>query len=177
MKADGRWAKSSPEARRRRIESNQKWRAKNAEKVRANGRAKYWEHRPKRLATARRYWERQMATRPEEYLAAALRRAKRYYRENAQMIAMKEQARLYGLTRQQVVEMHESQNGLCLVCNEPETLMLRGKLKRLSIDHCHRTGRVRGLLCSRCNLIAGQCKERPELLRRIAAWLESQQLS
>jgi hypothetical protein len=48
-------------------------------------------------------------------------------------------------------EMFLSQDGKCAICHSPETMVLNGKVKRLAIDHCHITGMVRGLLCSRCN--------------------------
>jgi hypothetical protein len=45
------------------------------------------------------------------------------------------------------------QHGVCAICKQPETKVdrQRGKIAALSIDHCHATGRVRGLLCFRCN--------------------------
>jgi len=42
----------------------------------------------------------------------------------------------------------------------------------LCVDHCHVTGRVRGLLCTGCNHAIGQVKDRPEVLRKLASYLE-----
>jgi hypothetical protein len=39
-------------------------------------------------------------------------------------------------------------------------------------DHCHKTLRFRGLLCSRCNLTLGHSRDRPEVLRSLADYLE-----
>lgn len=48
--------------------------------------------------------------------------------------------------------LHHLQKGLCAVCKKPETALSQtGKLKRLAVDHCHKTGKVRGLLCTSCN--------------------------
>ena len=53
----------------------------------------------------------------------------------------------YGITVDELAAMEASQKGLCASCHQ--------KPKRLVIDHCHSTGKVRGLLCDRCNTIAG----------------------
>ena len=59
----------------------------------------------------------------------------------------------YGIDLQQYKMMHELQNGVCKICKNPETsLQPNGKdIKDLCIDHCHKTNKVRGLLCHNCN--------------------------
>jgi len=53
----------------------------------------------------------------------------------------------YGITTEQYEKMLSSQNGVCFIC-----LKVQGDGKRkLAIDHCHKTGKVRGLLCCKCN--------------------------
>lgn len=54
--------------------------------------------------------------------------------------------RLYGISSEEYEELLIVQNGVCAICDKPE---LSGN--RLAIDHCHRTGFVRGLLCVGCN--------------------------
>lgn len=57
----------------------------------------------------------------------------------------------YGLTIQEYDSLFKSQQGVCKICGETETKG-RGKHKEtLAVDHCHTTGKVRGLLCSSCN--------------------------
>lgn len=53
--------------------------------------------------------------------------------------------------------MFKSQNGLCRICNKPETRInyRNNKTTNLAVDHCHETKVVRGLLCSRCNTAIG----------------------
>ena len=53
----------------------------------------------------------------------------------------------YGMTVAQVDAMHEAQSGSCAVCKNP--------LRKFHIDHDHSTGKVRGLLCHRCNVMIG----------------------
>lgn len=63
------------------------------------------------------------------------------------------------------------QNGKCAICRNASTG--RKKSGRLAIDHCHSTGKVRGLLCHRCNTMLGQSKDSPEILRAAALYLEA----
>lgn len=77
--------------------------------------------------------------------------------------------RKYGLTQEQYDQLLASQHGRCAACGtgEPGT-------KGWCIDHCHRSGRVRALLCMRCNTVAGLAGEDPAVLRALADWLERQ---
>ena len=59
----------------------------------------------------------------------------------------------YGLTEIHYDEMFKSQNGVCAICHKPE--MAKNKQGRLSVDHDHQTNKVRGLLCTRCNMNLG----------------------
>lgn len=52
--------------------------------------------------------------------------------------------------------IYERQGGVCAICEKPETVIRKGKLLPLSVDHDHATGRVRGLLCNRCNTAIGK---------------------
>lgn len=72
----------------------------------------------------------------------------------------------YGITPEQFEEMVELQGGRCLACwNKP------GK-RGLYVDHCHRTGRVRGLLCHNCNTALGLVKDKTATLKRMISYLE-----
>ena len=61
----------------------------------------------------------------------------------------------YGMNRVQVAELHKSQNGCCAICNYEVKLGSRRKGDSGYIDHCHETGRVRGILCHPCNTQIG----------------------
>jgi len=56
----------------------------------------------------------------------------------------------FGITLDEYNIMHDSQDGLCKICGNPEELD-----RRLAVDHNHETGKVRGLLCFKCNVILG----------------------
>lgn len=72
-------------------------------------------------------------------------------------------ARQYGLTPQAVEDMLAAQGGLCAICEVAEAV---------HVDHCHDSGRIRGLLCFRCNAALGQFDDVPERLRKAAEYLE-----
>src|ERR1700688_5078254 len=74
----------------------------------------------------------------------------------------------YGLTLNQYNKMFESQNGLCLGCYKHQSEFTY----RLFVDHCHKTGKIRGLLCSGCNRALGGVHDVPDTLRRLADYLE-----
>jgi hypothetical protein len=68
----------------------------------------------------------------------------------------------YGITSRDYAEMAQKQNYLCAICDENEKLV---------VDHDHKTGRVRGLLCIRCNGGLGLIFERVPL-NRIQSYLK-----
>ncbi len=77
----------------------------------------------------------------------------------------------YGITVDRFNSILESQGGVCLICREPETGRQHNR-KRLSVDHCHKTGKIRGLLCGRCNRAIGLFKDSPMLVRAASIYLE-----
>jgi hypothetical protein len=64
-----------------------------------------------------------------------------------------------GITITEFNNLLKKQNKVCAICKKPETAFLKGRVKKLSIDHCHNTKKVRGLLCGRCNAAIGLVKE------------------
>lgn len=72
------------------------------------------------------------------------------------------------LTQEQYYSFIDGQEGVCAICARP----VSGKEKRLSVDHDHKTGMVRGLLCKRCNTGLGMFLDDPEALRAAAHYIE-----
>lgn len=78
----------------------------------------------------------------------------------------------YGIGLKEYDAMFESQNGVCAICSkEPPD----HHKKRLNVDHCHTTGRVRGLLCDACNRAIGLMKDSPDLLYKAINYLARQE--
>ena len=117
--------------------------------LRRRGRAYYVTHREAEIAKVRRY----------QALNVDSIRIKRLAYEAGLdpvvFLARKrnwDRAWRYGLTPDQYDQMVAEQRGVCAICERPETRRgQHGLVLPLSIDHDHETGRVRGLLCARCN--------------------------
>lgn len=83
----------------------------------------------------------------------------------------------YGITIEQFDKMWEDQKGCCQICDvELSNAFKGGSTKNASntanVDHCHTEGHVRGILCATCNKALGLFKDRPDLLRKAANYLE-----
>lgn len=74
--------------------------------------------------------------------------------------------RVYGLKPGQYGEIYLFQGGVCAICRRAT-----GATRHLSVDHDHRTGQVRGLLCRPCNDLLGHLRDDVETARRIAGYL------
>ena len=61
----------------------------------------------------------------------------------------------FGITVQEYNKLLKKQKGVCAICSKPERVVSKGKLKSLAVDHSHKDKKVRGLLCSACNLGIG----------------------
>lgn len=76
---------------------------------------------------------------------------------------------LYGLSKDQFMELVEAQNTACASCGDDAT----GAEQSLQVDHCHNTLEIRGLLCSGCNTAAGWLDDDPERAEKLAKYLRS----
>jgi hypothetical protein len=71
--------------------------------------------------------------------------------------------KLYGLTLEEYEELCQKQEGRCAICG--------GVMNPPCVDHNHKTGENRGLLCVRCNFVLGEVKENPKLLEAMIKYL------
>jgi hypothetical protein len=116
--------------------------------VLARKRASYQRHREEIRERRRRKWaasDPKSKTRRSAYRRAMLR----YF---------------YGLSPEDYDRLSARQGGVCAIC-------MRRPVDALCIDHCHRTGRIRGLLCRRCNSALGFFRDDEIRLRSAIAYL------
>jgi len=76
--------------------------------------------------------------------------------------------RRHGLTLAEAEALFEKQGNVCAICKRPAT----DKRSRLHVDHCHKTGKVRGGLCIKCNVGLGLTEDNVETLRAMITYLE-----
>ena len=92
-----------------------------------------------------------------------------YRKKNKDSIASSKRKSKYGIEAHEYERLYSLQNGLCAIC------LTRAKDSRgreLNVDHCHTTGKVRGLLCSSCNMGIGMLLDDYQNLARAAAYLK-----
>lgn len=133
-----------------RLEYNRQWRKENKEHVNAleRERRKNNPEREKELRDARR-------------------------EKHGKTWSLRESTRLRNITIEDYNIMFKEQNGLCAICNKPETRKSRkkGDICRLTIDHCHFTNIVRGLLCHACNVFIGHANDDIKVLEAAIDYL------
>lgn len=83
-----------------------------------------------------------------------------------QLKKMRTRLRAYGITPLDFSQSLQKQGGVCAICGGDK----RGR--QLSVDHNHRSGKVRGLLCSDCNILLGCAHDKIQVLRRAIQYLE-----
>lgn len=82
---------------------------------------------------------------------------RKYARSEKNKIAQKAHClkRNFNLTQKEYNSILDSQDCVCAICRKPETICQGGKVRSLAVDHNHDTGKIRGLLCYRCNISLG----------------------
>ncbi len=121
---------------------------------RAYNLAYYYAHRDELKARGRAY-----------YAAHKLKRAthdRAYYEQNRDVYRKRHWKYKYGLTEEQYFQLEEKQQGKCAICQ---------RALQLCVDHCHKTGRVRGLLCTQCNHLVGNARDQIQVLKSAVNYL------
>lgn len=96
------------------------------------------------------------------------------YKKNSKIYSQKNILRKRKLTESQYKEMFEKQNYKCAICHKEGTLISKKTKTKFSlcIDHCHKTGRIRKLLCHPCNTLIGMSYESILILENAIKYLQ-----
>ena len=100
--------------------------------------------------------------------------AKKYNEANPLVWKQRYLLRTYNITIQEYDELLKKQGGVCAICGRPEEIRNPTARDRssLAVDHCHETGKVRGLLCFKCNTGIGALGDDIEALERAISYLK-----
>jgi len=97
---------------------------------------------------------------------------KHWRRENEVREQNRGLRKLHGLSIDDYEKMYDEQGCVCAICGNPETIHgVNGKSRKLAVDHCHTTGKIRGLLCTNCNKGLGHFKDSKDLLKKAIKYL------
>lgn len=134
--------------------------AKYYRKNKAKWDARRREKRDEINARKREQYKNDPAVR-EYYINAA----KRYKNNNIKKVRYASIKKLYGLSADTYEKILENQQGCCAIC-------LLKMTKTPHVDHCHKSKKVRGLLCFNCNRAIGHMQDDPAIAKRAASYLE-----
>ena len=117
----------------------------------SKGQGKYKRHNACKVCDAAR-------RRKEQALLSKDEKEKRAKRQR-----IREYKRVYNLPDELAKQLANNREGLCKLCNENKLLV---------VDHCHKTGIVRGLICSHCNSVLGYAKDNIQTLKNAIDYLD-----
>lgn len=103
-----------------------------------------------------------------------IEKTKEYNKRNQRKVRNCDLLRDFGITIDEYEKMLTNQNNKCKICNKEETVKNKktNKLRMLCVDHCHKTGKIRGLLCNRCNSAIGLLYEDSTIINNCLKYLE-----
>ena len=134
-----------------------KWHRSNADKRRAH------------TIAYQRNWRANNKEKTKEYGRRSYKKlTPEQKKQKAHKSRMRSLQRKYGISAENWQMLYERQGGLCALCRVPGRT---GRHGILSVDHCHETGRIRGLLCTPCNSAIGILGESRERIARVLAYV------
>jgi hypothetical protein len=125
------------------------------------------EQRAAKAVYMRKYHAQRKALDPSAQRAKQRENQARYRKRHATHAREQHLVRKYGLTIAAWENMLDGQGGRCAICRTDDFSVGKGA----AVDHCHRTGAVRGILCHSCNIGIGALRDDPAILRAAVAYL------
>jgi len=170
--------------RNKKIEYNKNYYRNNKEKLKAKMK-EYYDKNKEKLNTQSRQFNKEYYRKYKEIINKKHRiyycnnknkvyeKQKEYRRNNKDIVKQRRRKNYlnsaYGLSTTELDNLLLAQNNRCAICNEPLDLQ---NSKNVHIDHDHKTGKIRGILCQKCNLAIGLLRDNPEYTKRATEYLE-----
>lgn len=139
------------------------WRLKHKERL-AKKLKIYREKNKKRIAKQRIKYREQNKEKIDKYNHKHYLR----YKNRKRILYLRTR---YNLSLNEYQKLLKKQNGVCAICKEKEISIFKGTIRMLAVDHDHRTGKVRGLLCGHCNHGLGNFKDNIKLFKNAIKYL------
>jgi hypothetical protein len=102
-----------------------------------------------------------------------LSKQRSYYHKDKEAYKWRVIKNVYNITKEEFFDLLESQDNKCALCCKPFTTL---KQNDLHIDHCHETGKIRGLLCMQCNVGLGMLGDNEEGLTKAMKYIKGETL-
>lgn len=176
------WKKEYAENRKKRAAEDEEYRLKRNRQscsdkdARKEYMKKYYKEKPEKFKQSADTREAKNAARRARYAEDAIHRekmkleSKKWQLENPDKVKHKRLMSAFGITLDQYNEMLAKQNHACAICGMTD----QSNPKVFPhVDHCHATGKIRGILCSNCNMALGKFKDDTSLLYSAISYLQS----
>jgi len=128
----------------------------------------YYAARYQKEKEYRKLWQKKYRLRNKENISV---KNNEYYTKHPE-IKRKTTLRKYKLTPEKYKEIATAQNNVCSICGRPETLQRYSGVQNLVVDHCHKTGSNRGLLCHKCNIGLGVFEDNIDVIASAISYLK-----
>ena len=115
-----------------------------------------------------------------KFREASLAQNKEWHKANIQRANetnWKRQIKHLGADPELYYKLFQQQNSVCFICRKDNGTTKYGVKRKLSIDHCHKTQRIRGLLCNKCNSWLGRIEDDIKAARRVLAYLQRRKIN
>lgn len=139
---------------------SREWREKHREKTREAVKKSHKKHEEKRKIYRKEY---EMTNKEK-----IRERSKKWKLKNKEKIRDQNLRRMYGITSEDYNNLLKSQDNSCKICLIPTEDLNR----KLVVDHCHKTGKIRGLLCMNCNKSLGLLKDSTNTVENMLNYLK-----
>jgi len=163
------------EKRKKRLEIQKKYREKNQDKLNEKNR-EYRKNNKEIVKESNRKWAENNRDKvnakqkryTQKHSEVIKKKQYEWYRNNKEKVKEFSLLRKYNLSLEQYRKMLDTQEHKCLLCkiSAKDTAS-----KYLVVDHCHNTGKIRGLLCNPCNTAIGLLKENIETIKNVIQYL------
>lgn len=149
------------------------WQLKNPNYVKKTQKKYYHKNKEKRLVYHKQWVEKNKHLMRDKFRAWIAKKTpeelKKYYARTKKTKINNYLYRTYGITTKEYKKIYKKQGGRCKICGKHQ----RSCSRKFHVDHCHKTGVIRSLLCFGCNSALGTTKENITTLKNMIKYIRS----